>query len=297
MEPFDYYHLHTFWTVAKLGSVVAAGDKLLLAQPTVSGQLRALEKSLGQRLFERSGRGLVLTETGRIVFRYADEIFALGREMLDGLSGGQVYRPLKLLVGVADVLPKAVAQMLLHPALLAQDIRMVCHEGKTDDLLSELAMHRLDVVLSDVPLNPAVKVRAFSHLLGESTISIVAAPSIAKTYRDDFPHCLDRAPFFLPTENTMLRRSLDQWFDAHGIRPVVKAEFEDSALMKFFGREGIALFPVPTVVESEVCQQFGLKPVGVVPGVKERFYAISLERRLKHPAILAISKQARGRLQ
>ena len=297
MEPVDYYHLHTFWMVAKTGTVVAAGEKLLLAQPTVSGQLRALEKSLGQKLFERSGRGLALTETGRIVFRYADEIFALGREMLDGLSGLPVDRPLRLLVGIADVLPKAVALLLLRPAMLLPEVRIVCHEGKTEHLLSELALHRLDVVLADVPLNPAIKVQAFSHLLGESGVSIVAAAAVAKAYRKDFPNSLDRAPFFLPTESTMLRRSLDQWFDAQGIRPTIKAEFDDSALMKFFGREGSALLPVPTVVEAEVCQQFSLQSVGIAHGIKERFYAISLERRLKHPAVLAIGEQARNRLR
>jgi len=297
MEPLDYYHLHTFWTVAKLGSVVAAGEKLLLAQPTVSGQLRQLEQAIGQKLFERVGRGLALTATGQVVFRYADEIFALGREMLDGLSGSPIGRSLRLQVGVADVLPKAVALLLLRPAMLLPEVRIVCHEGKTEHLLSELALHRLDVVLADVPLNPAIKVRAFSHLLGESGVSIVGAAAVAKAYRQDFPNSLDRAPFFLPTESTMLRRSLDQWFDAQGIRPAIKAEFDDSALMKFFGREGGALLPVPTVVEAEVCQQFSLQSIGIVQGIKERFYAISLERRLKHPAVLAISEQARSRLR
>jgi LysR family transcriptional activator of nhaA len=297
MESLNYNFLHSFWTVAKEGSIVAACEKLLLAQPTISGQLRTLEKALGQKLFDRVGRGLVLTETGQIVFRYADEIFALGREMTDGLAGLPSRRTLRLNVGIADVLPKSVACKLLRPALTFPDVRIICREGKTDHLLSELSLHRLDVVLSDMPLNPAVKVRAFSHLLGESGVSIVAGERLAKKYRKGFPDSLDRAPFLLPTENTVLRRSLDQWLDARGIHPLIKAEFEDSALMKFFGREVAAVFPVPTVVEAEVCQQFTVQSVGRIEEVRERFYAISVERRLKHPAVVAISERARTLLR
>ncbi|MFO0912505.1 MAG: transcriptional activator NhaR [Pirellulales bacterium] len=300
MEPLNYYNLYTFWTVAREGSIVAACDKLLLAQPTISGQLRQLEKSIGQKLFEREGRGLTLTETGQYVFRYADEIFALGRELVDGLSGLPSLptgRPVKLQVGVADALPKAVAFKLLQPVLTIPHVRMICQEGKTEQLLTELSQHRLDVVLSDVPLNPALKVRAFSHLLGESTVSIVAVEPLAVQYAEGFPASLDRAPFLLPTENTALRRSLDQWFDAHGIRPAIRAEFDDSALMKFFGRQGGVVFPVPTTVEDEVCQQFGVRTVGRITTVRERYYAISLDRRLKHPAVLAISERARRTLQ
>jgi len=296
MDQLNYYFLHTFWTVAKEGSLVAAAEKLLLAQPTVSGQIRELEKALGQKLFDRVGRGVALTETGRHVVRYAEEIFALGRELMDDVAGLPTARPLRLLVGVADALPKAVAHKLLRPALAITDLRMVCREGKTDQLIAELAIQRLDVVLADTPLNPAVKVKAFSHLLGESGVSIVASEPLAKVYRRDFPRALDRAPFLLPTENTTLRRSLDQWFDAEGIRPNVKTEFEDSALLKCFGRDGTALFPIATAVEADVCQQFHVRLVGRIEEVRERFYAISVERRIKHPAVLAISQRAQSTL-
>jgi len=297
METLDYYHLHTFWTVAREGSIVAAGEKLLLAQPTISGQLRQLEKALGQKLLERAGRGLELTDTGRHVARYADEIFALGRDLLNDVAGLPNDRPMRLRAGVVDVLPKSVAYKLLRPALSLPGVRLICHEGKADQLLAELSLHRLDVVLADAPLNPALKVRAYSHLLGESGVTVVAPPALAKTYGKGFPASLDRAPFLLPTENTMLRRSLDQWFDAHGVRPLIGAEFEDTALMKHFGREGTALFPVAAAVEAEVCAQLGVVPVGRIEGVVERYYAISVERRIKHPAVMLISERARATLR
>jgi LysR family transcriptional activator of nhaA len=292
----NFHNLHSFWMVAKEGSIVGACRKLYLAQPTVSGQLRELEKTLGEKLFARAGRGLVLTETGQFVYRYADEIFSLGRELIDGVAGRPVGRALRLLVGVADALPKSIAYRLLRPALTIPGVRMVCQEGKTDQLVADLALHRLDVVLSDAPLNPGVKVRAFSHLLGESGVSFLAVEPLARKYGPRFPDSLDRAPFYLSTDNTMLRRSLNQWFDARGLRPTIVAEFEDSALLKFFGREGNAVFVVPAVVEEDVCRQFDVRLVGRVETVRERFYAICVERRIKHPAVVAISEKARKML-
>lgn len=293
LDQLNYHYLFSFWNVAREGSIAGACQKLYLAQPTISGQLRALEKTLGQKLFNRVGRGLVLTETGQFVFRYADEIFALGQELLQGIAGHAVDLPLRLVVGVADVLPKSVAYRLLQPALAFPDARVVCREGKTDSLLAELSLHRLDLVLSDAPLAPTLKVRAFSHLLGECGVTFVGVDALARQYRAKFPASLDRAPFYLPTENTALRRSLDQWFDAKEIRPIICAEFEDSALMKSFGREGRALFAIPTVVEEDVCRQFNVRVVGRIETVRERFYAISVERRIKHPGVLAISAEAR----
>lgn len=289
----NFHNLYSFWTVGNEGSIVRACEKLFLAQPTVSGQLRELEKTLGEKLFTRAGRGLALTETGQLVYRYADEIFSLGRELIDGVAGRPVGRALRLLVGVTDALPKSIAYRLLQPAMAIPDVRLVCQEGKTDQLVADLAVHRLDVVLSDAPLNPGVKVRAFSHLLGESGVSFLAVESLARKYRPKFPDSLVNAPFYLPTDNTMLRRSLNQWFEARGLRPSIKAEFEDSALLKFFGREGEAVFVVPSVVEEDVCRQFDVRLVGRIETVRERFYAISVERRIKHPAVVAISEKAR----
>jgi LysR family transcriptional activator of nhaA len=293
LDQLNFHYLFSFWTVAREGSIARACQKLFLAQPTISGQLRALEKMLGQRLFTRVGRGLVLTETGHLVFRYADEIFKLGQELIQGVAGEAAMLPLRLVVGVADVLPKSVAYRLLQPALAYPDVRVVCREGKTEELLAELSLHRLDLVLSDAPLSPTLSVRAFSHLLGECGVTFVGVAALARRYRSKFPESLDGAPFYLPTENTALRRSLEQWFDAKEIRPQVCAEFEDSALMKSFGREGRALFAIPTVVEEDVCQQFQVRVVGRIEAVRERFYAISVERRIKHPGVLAISAEAR----
>lgn len=297
MDFLNYHHLLYFWTVAREGSIARACEKLLLAQPTISGQLRALEKSIGDKLFTRAGRGLALTETGRMVYRYADEIFSLGKELTDTLNGRPSGRPLRLMVGVADALPKSISYRLLEPALrLPETIQIICREAKPEKLFAELAVYGLDIVLTDAPVGPSVKVRAFSHLLGECGVSFVATPQLARRLRRNFPRSLDGAPFLLPTDNTALRRSLEQWFDAKGIRPVVRAEFEDSALLKAFGQAGLGVFSVPTAVESEVCKQYSVRPVGQVPEVKERFYAISVERKLKHPAVVAISDAARQNL-
>ncbi len=297
MEWINYHHLLYFWVVAREGSVVQASKELLLSQPTLSSQIRALEHSLGEKLFQKSGRKLVLTDVGRVVYRYADEIFTLGREMTDALRGRSSGRPIRFLVGVADVVPKLVAYRLLLPALaLAEPLRLVCREDKPERLLAELAIHELDLVLTDTPISGLARVRAFSHLLGTSTVSVFGVPEVAGYYRKHFPQSLDGAPFLLPTENTALRRALEQWFDSSGIRPSVVAEFEDSALMKVFGQTRHGLFPSPTVIEKEVQKQYGVKKIGHLSTVQERFYAISVERRLKHPAVVAISEAARTKL-
>ncbi len=289
----NYHHLRYFWTVAKEGSIAKACSKLELAQPTVSTQIRALEQALGERLFARSGRGLELTETGRLVYRYAEEIFTLGREMVDTLRGRPTGRPLRLIVGIADALPKIVSRQLLQPALnLPTPVHLICREDKPDRLLTRLAAHEFDVVLSDAPLNPIVKVRAFNHLLGQCGVSFLAGPEMARGLTKRFPQCLDGAPLLLPTENTSMRRALDQWFDQINVRPRVVGEFEDTALMKVFGQAGQALFPVHSVVESDICSQFGVQTIGRVKQLRQRFYAISLERKLKHPAVVAISKSS-----
>lgn len=293
----NYHHLLYFWTVAREGSIARACDKLLLAQPTISGQLRELEQALGEKLFARVGRGLVLTETGQIVYRYADEIFSLGQEMMDTLRGRPTGRPLRLVVGVSDILPKQIAYRLLRPALtMPTPVQVICREDKSDRLLAELSIHGLDILLTDAPMSPTVKVRAFNHLLGECGVSVVGTAELVRMYRAGFPRSLDGASFLLPTSNSTLRRSLDQWFEANAIRPAIRAEFEDSALLKVFGQEGLGLFVVPTAVEEEICRQYGVRLVGRLESVVERFYAISVERRLKHPAVLAISEAARKTL-
>lgn len=294
MEWINYHHLLYFWLVAREGGLVAAGKVLRLSHPTLSAQIRALEASMGEKLFVKSGRRLALTETGRVVFRYADEIFTLGREMLDTVKGRATGQPPRLNVGVVDVVPKLVVRRLLQPALhLAEPVRIVCYEEAYEKLLAELALHSLDIVIADAPVPTGSSVRAYNHPLGETSVSLFGTKALAAKYKHGFPGSLDGAPILLPLENSTLRRALNHFFDKHGIRPRVVAEFEDSALMKVFGADGEGLFPSPTVVQREVCSQYLVQSLGVIEGVRERFYAISSERRLHHPAVLAISEAAK----
>jgi LysR family transcriptional regulator, transcriptional activator of nhaA len=293
----NYHHLHYFWLVAREGTLARASKELRLAPSTVSGQIHALERSLGERLFAKSGRRLVLTETGRLVYRYAEEIFTLGRDLRSAVEGLPVGRPSSLVVGVADVVPKLVALRLLEPALRQPEpMRLVCREDKPERLLAELAVHNLDVVLSDAPVGPSLRIRAFSHLLGECGIDFFATPDLAHAHKRRFPRSLDGAPMLLPTENTALRRSLDAWFIARGVRPKVVGEFEDSALLKVCGQTGMGIFPAHSVIADEVERQYQVRLVGSAEPVRERFYAISIERKLKHPAVVAISEEARQKL-
>lgn len=294
MEGLNYHHLLYFWVVAKEGTIAQACERLDVAQPTISTQLKKLEQSLGERLFRKVGRRLELTEVGQRVFRYAEEIFAIGRELVDVVKGRPTGRPMRLAAGVPDNLPKLVVYRLLKPAFhLPEQIQLVCQEGKLNQLLADLAVHRLDVVLSDQPLGPSNHVRAFSHLLGECGLSFFGTPDLAERFRRGFPRSLNDAPVLLPTGNSELRRSIDHWLDNLRLRPRIVAEFDDSALMKEFGSAGIGMFPSPSAIEPEVQRQFGVQVVGRVNDIRERFYAISIERRLKHPAVLAISESAR----
>lgn len=297
MEWLNYHHLLYFWTVVKEGGVAQAAKALRLAPPTISGQVRALEESLELTLFDRVGRKLQVTDDGRVVFRYADEIFNLGRELLDTVKGRPTGRPLRLHVGISDVLPKLVCHDLLMPALrLPEPVQIVCHGDKTERLLAELAVQGLDLVLSDVPVGGNVKVRAFNHLLGECGLTFFATPDLARKYRRGFPHSLDGAPLLVPTEDTFVRRSLDHWFESIGVRPHLVAEFDDSGLLKSFGQGGEGIFGVPSVVEAGVRKQYGVQVVGRTEEVVERFYAITVERRIKHPAAMAISESAKQNL-
>ncbi len=294
MEWVNYHHLLYFWLVAREGSLARASAELRLAQSTVSKQIHLFEEALGQALFARSGRRLVLTDSGRVVFRYADEIFGLGREMLDTLKNRPVGRPMRVMVGVADVVPKLLAERVLEPALhLPVPARLVCRENTPDRLLVELAAHELDVILTDAPPSAQVKVHAFNHLLGESDITFFGRPELVAKTRRQFPASLGGAPVLLPTENTVLRRSLEQWFESRGVRPNVVGEFEDSALLTTFGLRGAGVFPAPSVIAREVERQYQVKAIGKVAEVRERLYAVTVERRIKHPAGVAICDAAR----
>lgn len=297
VEFLNYHHLLYFWMVAREGSVVRASEKLLLAPSTISSQVHALEDALDAKLLQRAGRGLKLTDMGQMVYRYADEIFVLGRELLDTVRGRPVDRPLRLEVGIADVVPKLVARKLIEPALsLSQEVHVICREGKPDQLLADLALHSLDVVLLDAPIGPGTNIRAFNHLLGECDLLVYGTKQLRDAHSGEFPGCLDGAPFLMPLDTSSMRRALEEWFDSTRVRPHVVGEFEDSALMKVFGQTSAGFFPAPAVIQDEIERQYDVEALGPVAGFRERFYAISVERRLKHPAVVAISDSARNKL-
>ena len=298
MRWLNYHHLLYFWTVAREGSVTKACRSLHLTQPTISAQLKALEKSVKTPLFERRGRAMTLTEAGKTVYRYADEIFSLGRELEDVVRGRPAGGAIRLVVGIADTLPKLVIHRLLRPAFhIGDEVRVTCIDGAPDRLITQLALHELDLVLSDSPANPQIGLRAYNHLLGESGVSFFGAPNLLKSYRRDFPASLNGAPFLMPMGNSVLGRSLEQWFDDNGIRPVIRGEFADSALLKVFGAEGEGVFAAPSVIEEEVQRAYRVGVIGRADKLRERFYAISVEKRMQHPAVVAISKSARQSMQ
>jgi LysR family transcriptional activator of nhaA len=296
MEWLNYHHLLYFWAVARYGSVVRASAELRLAQPTISGQVRRLEEVLGETLFDRVGRNLVLTDVGRTVFRYADEIFSLGQDLMGVLKGRPSARPLRLTVGVSDALPKVLVQRLLEPAFhIGHPIQLICREDRVvEDFLSALAGQELDLVLADRPLGPGITVHAFNHLLGECGTTFLAKAKLAKSCRGGFPGSLEGVPFLLPAGHATVRRELDQWFVASRVRPTVVAEFDDSALMYAFGEEGKGVFPSPSVFEAEFRSRYNVEVVGHAKSVKQHFYAISVDRKIQHPAVVAIIKAARG---
>jgi len=290
----NYNHLYYFWVVASEGSVARAAERLHLTPQTISGQIQVLEDAIGADLFIRKGRRLVLSETGRLAFAYADEIFRLGAEMEDVIEGRAGGGELPFTVGIVDVVPKLIAYRLLEPALaLEQPVRIVCREGKLEDLLADVAVHKVDMVLADTPIAPGINVRAFNHTLGECGITFFASPAAAEGYREGFPQSLDGAPMLLPATNTALRGALMLWLDRMEIRPHVAGEFEDSALMTAFGQAGVGIFLAPTTIESDIIRQYDVAPVGRTDEVRERFYALSAERRLRHPAVVAIREAAR----
>src|SRR5512137_2622306 len=294
MEWLNYHHLHYFWVVARTGSIARASLELRVSQPSISSQLKTLEGALGHPLLERRGRGLVLTDVGRTVQRYADEIFRTGRELQQVLKGAPSQERIPFSVGVADVIPKLVAARMLQSAVDGvKDLRLVCREGPLPALLASLAMHDLDAVLSDGPAPESVRVKAFAHLLVECGVVLLAAPRLAHL-RKGFPGSLAGAPMLLPAAGTALRQGLEAWLEAREVEPVVAGEFDDGALLKAFGARGMGVFAVPDKIEKEVCAQYGVTVVGRAEEVRERFYALTVERRLRHPAVVAIAEAARA---
>ena len=284
----NFRHLYYFWVVAKEGSITRAAERLGLAIQTVSTQLTLLEQAFGKALFTQQGRRLTLTEAGRLALSYADQIFLLGEQMQEALDASDSTR-IRLAVGISDSLPKFTAYRLLEVTTrLATPVRLVCHEDQYEALLGDLALHKLDVVLTDRAVPTGTTLRVFSHLLSESEMFVVGAPALAHEYRDDFPASLHGAPFLLPTRNNALRGKIDDWFERHAIQPDVVGEFEDNALLNTFGRRGLGLFFTPAAPVADIKVQLGAELVGRVPEVREHFYAISNERKIKHPAVEAI---------
>jgi len=293
----NYKHLHYFWAVAREGGVARASERLHLTPQTISGQLSLLEEHLGVALFTRVGRNLELTETGRLVLSYADEIFSLGGELEEVIHQLPEGRPQQFRVGVVDVLPKSIAHRILQPALqMTEPVRMSCREASLDVLLAELAVHRLDLVLADCPIPSTVSTRGFSHKLGECAISFFCTKKLAEKLSGDFPDCLNGAPILLPSSGTQLRAGIDQYLDKLRIHPRMIAEFDDSALMKAFGKEGAGIFIAPAVLEAEVELQYQVSTIGRIDEVTEHFYAITAERRVKHPVVSVVMAATRESL-
>jgi LysR family transcriptional regulator, transcriptional activator of nhaA len=297
MTPLNYHHLHLFRTVARAGSLARAAAELGLTEPTVSTQVKALETRIGHALFSREGRRLQLTEAGQTALRYADEIFTLGDELQQTLHGQGTGRSLRLTVGITDVVPKLIAYRLIEPALhIGEPVTITCSDDTPDRLIAALSVHALDLVIADAPVTTASHVHAYNHLLGESGTTIFGSPELALRLRRRFPESLDGAPFLLPLSNSLLRRELDTWFQQHAVRPDVRGEFADSALLKVFAQSGLGAFAAPSVLEKEIQRQYAVKVIGRLPDVRERFYAISAPRRTPHPAVQAIARAARTRL-
>lgn len=294
MEWLNYHHLQYFWHVVRAGGVTEAARELRVSTPAVSAQLKELQESVGEPLLTRSGRKLVLTEMGRTVFAYAEDIFSLGQELMDTVKNRPTGRPLRVDIGVVDVLPKMIAHWLIEPALrLPGAVRIVCREASSDQLIARLATLELDVVLSDSPADPSRNIRAYNHLLGESGIAFVGMGSAMKRLTGKFPNCLSGVPMLLPTDNTSIRRNLDYWFQANSIQPLIVGEFEDYALLRAFAQAGTAVFPIPSVFTKELRKQDKIARIGSTNEVTSSFYAISAERKLKHPAVVAICESAR----
>lgn len=297
MPRLNYRHLQYFAAVVQERGVRAAAAKLHLTPQTISAQLRQLEETLGAPLLARAGRGVEPTEAGRVALRYAEEIFALGDELTEVVRSGAPERALAFRVGLLDSIPKSIAHWLLEPAMsMEEPVRIVCREQSFAELLGALALHRLDLVLADAPFPPGLDVKCYNHPLGSSSLSCFGSPGLLRAHRGAFPARLDAAPLLLPREETAWRRGLLAWLDARGVKPWIRGEFDDTALMKAFGQAGQGFFFAPSVTAEEVCAQYGLKEIGKLAEVRQELYAISVERRITHPAVRAITEHARGEL-
>lgn len=297
MEFLNYHHLRYFWVVAREGGLTKAAAKLHVSQPTISAQIQALEGVLGEKLFRRSGRNLRLTDVGQHVLSYAEEIFSIGQDLVSSVKQRPTSRPLRLHLGVADALPKLVTYRIIEPIFsLEQPVQVSCWETKLSDMLVELAAYRLDIVLADEPASSGVNARIFNHLLGECGVTFCAEATLARKLRRGFPKSLNGAPALLPMANTGLRRSIEKWFHANGIRPRLVGEFEDPALLHVFAFHGLGFIPVATLVAKEAATRFGFGVIGRTDACRQRFYAITPERKLTHPVVTAITSDARARL-
>jgi LysR family transcriptional activator of nhaA len=290
----NYQHLLYFWSVVRTGSLTRACEELALSAPTISMQLRTLEERLGEKLLAKSGRNLVPTEVGRMVFGYADEIFGLGQDLVEALAHRPSARPLRLIVGIDDVVPKEIAYRILKPTLgLARPVRLSCREGTLERLVADLALHEVHVVLSDAPVTPSLNVRAYNHSLGTCEVVWMATPTLAKALRRGFPRSLNGVPVLLPTDDTAIRRALDQWLEKMDVRPVMIGEFEDYAMLREFARAGHGFAPVPSILEDQFRKEYGVARIGMASGIKAEFYAISVERKIRNPAVAEMIEHGR----
>jgi len=292
----NFKHLYYFWAAAKAGGILRAGEQLHITPQTLSTQIKLLESRLGCSLFKKSGRRLELTQEGRTALRYAEQIFSLGAELEAALGdAGSGERAIEFRVGIADAVPKAIAYRLLEPALaLAQPVHLACHEGKLRDLLAQMSVQRLDLVIADEAMGKQLGVKAFNHPLGTTTMSFFATASLKRSLQGGFPHCLDQAPMLIQGATSAMRQRLDVWLTERGLRPRPVAEFADAALMNAFGAEGRGVFMAPTVLSAEICLQHGVKVVGHTTDLIEEYFAISVERRITHPCVVAITEAARN---
>lgn len=297
MEFLNYHHLRYFWTVAREGGLTKAAAKLHVSQPTISAQIRALEEVLGEKLFRRAGRNLALTEAGQHALAYADEIFSIGQDLLDAARQRPTSRPLRVRLGVADALPKLVTYRIIEPIFrLPQPVQVACWETKVSDMLGDLAAYKLDVVLADEPASSGVPGNVFNHFLGECGVTFCAEPRLAARLRRGFPKSLHGAPALLPMSDSGLRRSLEKWFHATGVRPKLAGEIEDPAFVNILALHGLGFMSVPSLVAQEVVTRFGFRTIGRTDDCQQQFYAITAERKLAHPAVQAITSNARARL-
>ncbi len=298
MQWLNYQHLLYFWAVARRGSVAAAANELRLSGPTLSAQIRRLEESLGDKLLRRSGRRLVLTDTGRLIMPYADQIFSLGQQITEVSRGGLAPRPLRLAVGVVDVLSHLVVYRLLEPALrLRPRMQLIVRADRPERLLADLAAHDLDIVFSDSVLPAQARTQFFTHFLGESGMSFYAVPRLAALYRRRFPRSLEGAPLLLLSEHTAAGHALDLWLESHRIRPEVIGRFDGFAIARVFAESGEGVLAAPWLIEPELEQRYGVKSIGRIPELKTQFYAVSLERKIQHPGVSAICNGIQEKLR